>query len=65
VPERVVATHSSALDTLRVILGDAVAVQAIPLPTELVAPRWRDWITRAYADMDGRLGVPVDRLELL
>ncbi len=65
VPAHIAATHSSALDTLRVILGDAVTVQAITLPTELVARRWRDWITRAYAEMDARLGVPVDRLELL
>ena len=65
VPEHVTATHSSALDTLRVILGDTVTVQAIPLPNELVAQRWRDWMTRAYAEMDARLGIPVERLELL
>jgi hypothetical protein len=65
VPARIATTHSTALDTLRVILGDAVNVQAIPLPIEQVAPRWRDWITRAYDEMDARLGVPVERLELL
>jgi hypothetical protein len=65
VPARIVSTHSSALDSLRVVLGDAVTASAIPLPTDLVAPRWRDWIARAYAEMDTRLGVPVPRLELL
>lgn len=64
-PAHVAGTHSSALDTLRVILGDMVTVQSIPLPPTVVARRWRAWIARAYAEMDARLGVPVERLELL
>jgi hypothetical protein len=64
-PANIATTHSTAIDTLRVILGDAVAVRSIPLPPEHVAARWKDWIGRAYADMDARLGVPVERLELL
>jgi hypothetical protein len=65
VPRRVVANHSTALDTFRVILGDAVTVQSVPIPAHLVARRWRAWITRAYADLDARLGEPVERLDLL
>jgi hypothetical protein len=64
-PARVVSTHSSALDTLRVILGDAATVQSVDVPAALVAPRWRAWMTRSYEEMDARLGVPVERLELL
>ena len=63
-PARVVSTHSSALDTLRVVLGDATTVQSVALPPALVAPQWRDWIARSYAEMDRRLATPVERLEL-
>lgn len=64
-PARVTANHSTGLDSLRVILGDRVSVQSIPLPVSLVGRRWRDWIGRAYEEMDSRLGEPVERLELL
>lgn len=65
VPRRIVSTHSTALDTLRLVMGAGVAVQAVELPARLVAPRWRGWIERAYAEMDTRLGSPVERLVLL
>lgn len=65
IPSQVVANHSTGLDSLRVILGDRVSVRSVPLPVELVGRRWRDWIRRAYDEMDTRLGEPVERLPLL
>jgi hypothetical protein len=65
VPATLVANHSTTLDTMRVILGDAVAVRAVPVPVDLVPRRWKPFITMAYADLDHRLGQPVERLELL
>ncbi len=65
VPATVVSNHSTTLDTLRVILGDRVTVRAVPLPIALVTRRWRPFTTMAYADLDRRLGEPVERLHLL
>lgn len=65
VPRLVVANHSSALDSLRVILGGVVAVKTVPLPPAVVARRWQDFIARSYRDMDARLGEPVERLDVL
>ena len=65
VPANVAANHSTTLDTLRVLLGDTVSVRSVPVPVELVPRRWREFITMAYADLDARLGEPVERLELL
>jgi hypothetical protein len=65
VPETVVANHSTTLDTLRIILGDVVTVRSVPVPVDLVPRRWKPFIEMAYADLDRRLGMPVERLELL
>jgi hypothetical protein len=65
VPELIVANHSSAIDSLRVVFGDLASVRSIPLPSSVVARPWRDFIAQAYRDMDVRLDRPVERLDLL
>lgn len=65
VPRLVVGNHSTSLDTLRVILAGVASVRSVPLPLDLVAGRWRDFIASAYRDLDARLGEPVERLEVL
>ena len=39
-------------------------VRSVPVPVDLVPRRWKPFITMAYDELDGRLGEPVERLEL-